>query len=481
MKRGFELPMRALFERPEFLGLDTGILNNFGTPSIYNEFAWAMGESTFREDEHIVEVQKNRFVDLHVIPSMRPTDRKTVIQRRNSITNAYKSFVDCRLVILTLGLAEVWYDTNTGYYLNSTPLRSLINAEPNRFELHVLSHQEAKEYLERTIQLIRKHGRSDVQIILTVSPVPLTATHRDVDVMVANTYSKSLLRVVAEEAVTKHEFVTYFPSYESVTLSDRKAAWADDLTHVTDEIVSVNITRMVDSYVGTKWTLDDHRKAIEKGGHLAAIERSTFLRNAPTDDARDFFDAFGSFSKDSIEFACEHASWLFGLGDYESCLSVIDRAPLDETGRLAQIKTRCYLKLDRDGEAFTTIDKVARSGTKANSVWMLLLDSAKSQNDATLVIDVLNRWIKRVPQKAARANALVGRWFHDQGDYQKALKFFEIGKNLDSEDALIGIYHVESLIALAEFDAARTVFDDVNPRLPNEHILHSRLKSRLSA
>ncbi len=46
--RGFEIPARALFRRPEFSNLDSGIINNYGTPSIYNEFAWAFGEREIR-------------------------------------------------------------------------------------------------------------------------------------------------------------------------------------------------------------------------------------------------------------------------------------------------------------------------------------------------------------------------------------------------------------------------------------------------
>src|SRR5215510_6563682 len=35
MKRGFQIPMRELFKRPEFAKLELTIINNFGTPSIY--------------------------------------------------------------------------------------------------------------------------------------------------------------------------------------------------------------------------------------------------------------------------------------------------------------------------------------------------------------------------------------------------------------------------------------------------------------
>ena len=55
------------------------------------------------------------------------------------------------------------------------------------------------------------------RVILTVSPVPLVATAADRHVLVSTTYSKSVLRVAAEEVSSAHSHVCYFPSYEIIT------------------------------------------------------------------------------------------------------------------------------------------------------------------------------------------------------------------------------------------------------------------------
>jgi hypothetical protein len=52
------------------------------------------------------------------------------------------------------------------------------------------------------------------------------------DIVVANTWAKSLLRAVAQEWASAHPNVDYFPSYEIVQNSDRAAVWEDDLRHV---------------------------------------------------------------------------------------------------------------------------------------------------------------------------------------------------------------------------------------------------------
>jgi len=58
-------------------------------------------------------------------------------------------------------------------------------------------------------------------------------TFSTMDIVVANTWAKSLLRTVAQEWATAHSNVDYFPSYEIVQSSDRAAIWETDLRHVT--------------------------------------------------------------------------------------------------------------------------------------------------------------------------------------------------------------------------------------------------------
>jgi hypothetical protein len=57
----------------------------------------------------------------------------------------------------------------------------------------------------------------EMKFILTVSPVPWMATAYDMNVIVATTYSKSVLRAAAGYLAEKYEFVDYFPSYEIIS------------------------------------------------------------------------------------------------------------------------------------------------------------------------------------------------------------------------------------------------------------------------
>jgi len=81
-------------------------------------------------------------------------------------------------------------------------------------------------------RLLMTYGHSDVHIIITVSPVPLMNTFSTMDIVVANSWAKSLLRAVSQEWAAVHSNVDYFPSYEIVQNSDRREMWEDDLRHV---------------------------------------------------------------------------------------------------------------------------------------------------------------------------------------------------------------------------------------------------------
>jgi hypothetical protein len=56
-----------------------------------------------------------------------------------------------------------------------------------------------------------------MRMIVTVSPVPLTATVAGAHVLVSNVYSKSVLRAVAGQLARDHDDIDYFPSFEIMT------------------------------------------------------------------------------------------------------------------------------------------------------------------------------------------------------------------------------------------------------------------------
>ncbi len=101
-----------------------------------------------------------------------------------------------------------------------------------------LSVRDVIDDLNAAIKFILAKN-AQARFLLTVSPVPLVATAEPRSVLVSTTYSKSVLRVAAEEVSQAYNTVAYFPSYEIITGNyTRGRYFADDLRSVTEEGVS---------------------------------------------------------------------------------------------------------------------------------------------------------------------------------------------------------------------------------------------------
>jgi len=70
-----------------------------------------------------------------------------------------------------------------------------------------------------------ERANPDIRFLLTVSPVPLTATASGEHVLAATIYSKSVLRAVAGQLFHERANVEYFPSYEIITSSLSRGAY----------------------------------------------------------------------------------------------------------------------------------------------------------------------------------------------------------------------------------------------------------------
>jgi hypothetical protein len=224
-----------------------GFTNKFNPLSILQELRWALEPGAEFPAEALVELETGgEWEDPHASPVFEQADLETTLRRHRMLTDVTRHVAECRLVVITLGLIETFFDTTTDLYANSTP--SISNAK-GRFRFRVLSHEQVLDALKESRQLLVERGHPDVQIFVTVSPVPLSATFTDEDVVVANTLGKSLLRAAAGEWSGRHDNVHYFPAYEIVLNSQRDLAWEQDGRHVRHELVQHIMQRFVDAYV----------------------------------------------------------------------------------------------------------------------------------------------------------------------------------------------------------------------------------------
>lgn len=117
-------------------------------------------------------------------------------------------------LVLTVGLAEVWYDAPTGGVFWRGVPKSVY--DPSRHRCRVSTVTENRENIRHVIAALRSM-RPGITIVLTLSPVPLKATFGERSIMAADCVSKSILRVAIDDVMAEGiPGVHYWPSFEIV-------------------------------------------------------------------------------------------------------------------------------------------------------------------------------------------------------------------------------------------------------------------------
>lgn len=154
--------------------------------------------------------------------------------------------------VLTLGLTECWYHAESGHTYPVCPGTARGSYNPELHQFRNLTHAEVTADLEQLITELKEINPT-LKLILTVSPVPLVATYTDHHVLVASSYSKSVLRAAAGEIESRNAHVAYFPSYEIIShVASFGQYLASDLRDVADRGVHHVMTNFLDTYLEGK-------------------------------------------------------------------------------------------------------------------------------------------------------------------------------------------------------------------------------------
>lgn len=174
-----------------------------------HDIAWARGD---------------RFVDA-LRPSVEPegldTPEEVIAHRAWHLTRVREMLLQADVMIFTLGLTEAWRDRATGTVWPTAPGTIAGVFDPQAHEFHNFTVGETvalmRDFQRIANDLRRTAERPALKILLTVSPVPLTATASGAHVLAATTLSKAVLRAAAAELVAGDPDFDYFPSYEIIT------------------------------------------------------------------------------------------------------------------------------------------------------------------------------------------------------------------------------------------------------------------------
>lgn len=135
--------------------------------------------------------------------------------REHAISCFKNSVVNADYFVFTLGLTESWFNKNLSYEYPMCPGTVAGTYNENQHGFVNQGYSDVLQNLMSAIRMMRSLN-TNLRFILTVSPVPLTATNSGSHVLVATMRSKSILRAVAEEATTRKQYIDYFPSYELI-------------------------------------------------------------------------------------------------------------------------------------------------------------------------------------------------------------------------------------------------------------------------
>lgn len=135
-----------------------------------------------------------------------------------------RMFATVDLFVFTLGLTEGWASRDDGTIYPLAPGVVAGDYDPARHVFRNLRYGQILADMREFWQALKAVNPA-ARMLLTVSPVPLAATAGPEHVLVASTYSKSVLRAVAGDLAADEADIGYFPSYEIISTHPGRGAF----------------------------------------------------------------------------------------------------------------------------------------------------------------------------------------------------------------------------------------------------------------
>lgn len=159
---------------------------------------------------------------------------EVLAHRRAHLDKVYRLLNRLDVMVFTLGLTEAWVDRESGRVYPTCPGVVAGRFDAERHVFHNFTYEEILADLQELRRLLQRK-KPEMRLLLTVSPVPLTATASGGHVLPATTYSKAVLRAAAGRMADLHGDVDYFPSYEIITHpASRGSSYEPNLRSVAD-------------------------------------------------------------------------------------------------------------------------------------------------------------------------------------------------------------------------------------------------------
>jgi len=191
--------------------------NIYTTSLLLQWTRWALGRSKPPE----IHWEANGRVFDPFRPTIEPDGFSSVdemlVSRQTTIRAFRRCLMRCDLFVFTLGLTESWWDSELDIEYPMCPGTAAGEFDGSRHVFRNQEYPEIRKALAKFMELVRSARKAGPNFLLTVSPVPLTATNSGNHVLVATTESKSTLRAVAGSLARDDDSISYFPSYEIIS------------------------------------------------------------------------------------------------------------------------------------------------------------------------------------------------------------------------------------------------------------------------
>jgi len=146
---------------------------------------------------------------------LKTSDTNCAIKKVKEIFHKLRqSIINADVAIITLGLIETWVDKDKELAWHSFHGDVLKKKSiDNLGYFKRLNFEDTTYHIKKIVASIKNIGEK--KIIFTVSPIPLYFTFTDQDIVVANKYSKSILRSAVDQFIDNKD-IFYFPSFEII-------------------------------------------------------------------------------------------------------------------------------------------------------------------------------------------------------------------------------------------------------------------------
>jgi hypothetical protein len=284
---------------PPFLSNDDAIKNNYGIFSarygnLYTPLQWLQliqrSVDSFTPSDQFWSDGNGRFFDL-LRPRIKSQGFSSQLEMeadaRQHLRAVKSLFEEVDVFVFTLGLTEGWQSTVDGTIYPTCPgCGSAGDFDTSRYVFRNFSVAETTDHLSQAIKLLVLLNPA-INIILTVSPVPLIATMEQRHVLQATTYSKSVLRVAAEQTALAFDNVHYFASFEIITgTGSAQAYFAEDRRSVTQDGIEHVMKCFFELYGGGSESSRHNESSIPTIARSAAVQNAGIIC-----DEEEFFKA----------------------------------------------------------------------------------------------------------------------------------------------------------------------------------------------